>query len=119
MKAKALNLKDTEVPNPLQVHDDGGTPITLSLLAQYQELSDQLHIDRIHTASQALDAATDRLNLLDDLISSPSLHPLTRLIPQIQLRYSEELAVCKRKVKVFIAKPVPPGVGPQVLKCTI
>ena len=100
-----------EAPNPPQVHDDGGTPITLSLLAQYKELSNQQHINRSHTASQALDAATDRLNLLADLTSSPSMTPL---IPKIHQGYSEELAVCTEKIKAFTDKIPPPGVGPQV-----
>ena len=100
-----------EAPNPPQVHDDGGTPITLSLLAQYKELSDQQHIDRSHTASQALDAATDRINLLTHLTSSPSMNPL---IPKIKQGYTEELSACTKRVKAFIDIIPSPDAGPRV-----
>jgi hypothetical protein len=74
-------------------------PISPSLLAQYKEQSDQQHLDRSHTALQALEAATDRYNLLSHLTSSPSMNPL---IPKIKQGYTEELAACTKRVKAFI-----------------
>jgi hypothetical protein len=86
-------------------------PTALSLLEQHQEQQQQLHLDRVHSAYQALAAVADRLNTFDDLPSSPALHPI---IPQIQLNYSKVINSYERKIKTFLDTPVPPDVCPQI-----
>ena len=85
--------------NPPQTQDGRSMPTFPSLQAEYNEQSDQQHHNRSHTVLQALEAATDRYDLLANLTSSPSMNPL---IPKIKEEYAEELSACSNQVTAFV-----------------
>ena len=96
MKTQVLNLMDTEISKPLQDHDDRDMPITLSLLEQHQEQQQQLHIDRVHRAYQALAAVADRLNSFDTC--QVLLHS-TQLFLRFSSNIQKLLTVMKGKLR--------------------
>ena len=97
--------------NPPQTQDGRSMPILPNLQAEYKEISDQQHRKRSHTVQQALEAATDRYDLLADLTSSPSMNPL---ITKIKEEYAKELSACSNQVTAFVNITPHPDAGLQL-----